>query len=541
MKKILAIVASCIALYFTADTAAQPGSIVPGGVRGHAGQQFVDIAAGSDRGLASALQPDGKLVIVGSCNGMDDRDFCIVRLNTLLRFDVDFDGSPGTGSNGALIIRVGQFNDTATAVAIQPDGKIVIGGTCDDGNEITPTTDFCFVRLLPGGALDPDFDGNGIAQFSMSAGNDQLRSIAVQPDGKIVALGTCSTGGQGFSFCITRLMPNGALDGSFVGPGVIAANGKFLFRLTNELDPEEDASAVLLQPDGKIVSVGTCKNTGSSRDFCAARMNTNGGWDTSFVGPNNSASGRFSIAINSSGNLDDYAFAAVLQPDAKLLIAGACGAVSASDMCLARLQPNGNLDPQFQSPINSETGKFAFPVGAGADAARAVTLQSDGKLIVAGRCHGALGVDDFCVVRLHTDGAFDQTFDGGDALAPGNGKVLIAMTANGDVAYGVHTRYSGDVGNHVLAGNCNTPTVGTTDEFCAVELLGGAYGATYCSLDIDGNGAYEAAVDGLIAARIALGFRGDAVIDGLAFVNAPRANWIDIRNFLSAQCNLKTE
>jgi uncharacterized delta-60 repeat protein len=546
MKKLLLLTALFAAVFANALVVAQPGSVVPGGARGHAGKQFVDIATGNDRGQASALQPDGKLVVVGSCNGVDDRDFCIVRLNNLLRFDVEFDGSPGTGSNGVLVIRVGALNDSATAVAIQPDGKIVVGGTCDDGNETTPTTDFCFVRLLPGGALDLDFDGiagtgNGIVRLSMSTGNDQLRSIAVQPDGKIVALGTCSTGGQAFSFCIARLMPNGTLDTSFTGPGVIAAGGKFLFRVTNEIDPEEDASAVLLQPDGKIVSVGTCKNAGAGRDFCVARFTPSGSWDSSFVGPNNNASGYFSISIQSAGNLDDYAYAAVLQPDAKILIAGACGAVATSDMCVARIQVNGNLDLQFQSPVNGDNGKFAFPVGTGADVARAVTLQTDGKLIFAGRCQSLLGTDDMCLVRLHADGAFDATFDGGDALAPGNGKVFIAMTANGDVAYDAHLRYSGENGNIVIAGTCNNTVSGNSEEFCAAELIGGAHGAMRCSLDIDGNGAYEAATDGVIAARIALGFRGVGVIDGLSFVNAPRSSWAEIRDFLSSQCGLSIE
>jgi uncharacterized delta-60 repeat protein len=531
-----------LAVVSSAHVAAQPGSVFPSTPRGHAGKAFIDIGGTSDFSYASALQRDGYLVQVGACTVLDDTDFCVTRYDNRLRRDASF----GIG-DGTRVIQIGQGNDTARAVAIAADGKIVIGGTCQSDPENNPnTTRFCVARLLPNGDLDPTFDGpnaagngtgNGNGKFFVQIGSviDSLSSLVIQPDGAIVLLGSCiDNAGSRYVFCTARLNHDGSFDGTFDGPIAPSANGRFLLELTLPSSGDHYGQALAVQPNGSIVVAGVCRN-GSNDDFCVGRLTPDGQWDLNFDGPSNTGNGRFLLPISAHGTLRDAAYAVVVQPDGKIVLAGQCRGPAQDDFCLARLNGDGTLDPQFAEPAGTIEGSFRFAIGTGASIARAITLQGDGKLLVAGQCAGSGGDTAFCIVRLHADGAYDRSFDGGDALNPGNGQLTIPMTAGTDLAHSVHVRENGDI---LLAGYCNG-FVAT--DFCATELVGGFHGAMRCSLDIDGNGSYEAATDGVIAARIALGFRGVGVIDGLSFVNAPRSSWAEIRDFLSSQCGLSIE
>ncbi len=517
---------------------AQPGSVVPSSVHGHAGKAFVDFGSANDYGFGSALQPDGKLVQVGRCPGMDDADFCIVRLDRSLRLDPSFVGPTGL-AGGQFILRIGAGDDGARAVAIQPDGKIVVLGTCQLDPENDPNKYvFCLARLLANGALDPSFDGpsgngNGLFLLPIGLHNDSAAALAVQPDGKIVVLGTCidDTNSE-YVFCLARLNENGSLDTNFDGPQVTPGNGKFLLPITPFIGQSDTAYTLALQADGKILVAGDCNN-GTDRDFCVARLTANGAWDSSFVGPSNSANGRFLLPISITGTRNDYAHTMLLQPDGKIVLAGQCRGSTYDEFCLARLNADGSLDPDFVQPNGSEEGKFQFPVGSGNATARAVTIQLDGKLLIAGTCVNASANFLFCAVRLHADGAFDATFDGDDGLNPGNGRVLIDMSVNTDALWGVHLRPGGTM---VLAGYCDSASA---TDFCSVELEGGAFGAMQCSLDIDGSGSTDATVDGLVAMRIALGFSGSAVTAGINFpATASRNTWSAIRLYLASQCGL---
>jgi uncharacterized delta-60 repeat protein len=522
-----------VAMCSTATFAQVPGSVLPSTPRGHAGKAFVDMAGNADVPYASALQADGKLVQVGECDGIDDKDFCVLRYDARLRFDVSFDG------DGKAFFQIGQGNDSARAVDVAADGKIVVGGTCRSNPEVNLDQQFCLLRLLPDGSLDATFDGpagNGNGKFFLSFGaghtNDAIVDIKIQSDGKIVLLGTCADSVEGrFVFCMARLNDNGTFDDSFDGPNVAQGNGSFMLKLTSSTN--HYAQALAIDPDGFIVAVGYCSN-GVNDDFCIARLTANGGWDSALVGPGNDANGRFlrNISTN-SGNALDRAFAVTLQPDQKILIAGQCRGPTQDDFCLLRLNRDGTLDPKFVEPFGSNQGGFRFEVGSSASIARSVTLQDDGKLLVAGQCAASDGNTAFCVVRLHADGAYDRTFDGDDTLNPGNGRVVVPMTATTDLAQGVHLRPNGDI---VLAGYCNG--FAATD-FCATELHGGRHGAMRCTLNLDQINVAEAASDGLIAVRVALGFRGAEVIAGIASLVAE--DWPNVRDYLFNQCGILIE
>jgi uncharacterized delta-60 repeat protein len=166
-----------------------------------------------------------------------------------------------------------------------------------------------------------------------------------------------------------------------------------------------------LQPDGKIVIAGFCDT--SNYDFCVVRLNADGSLDPSFDGPLGNGNGKFLMQI---GEGNDHANAIVLQPDGKIVLAGYCANGSTDDFCLARLHTDGTFDSSFDGPNGNGNGKFLLAMGTGDNAATAVALQPDGKIVVAGACSAR-----FCVARLNGGpfGAKNCSFD-----VDGDGKVL---------------------------------------------------------------------------------------------------------------------
>jgi uncharacterized delta-60 repeat protein len=214
------------------------------------GKVITAIGTSNDVANALAVQPDGKIVVAGYCSNGSNYDFCLARYLPTGALDTSFN------STGKVITAIGSNSDYANALALQPDGKIVVAGYCYNGS----TNDFCLARYLASGALDPSFNTSGKVVTAIGSGYDYPNALALQPDGKIVAAGTCSNGSNS-DFCLARYLPTGALDTSFSTTGkVITAIGS----------GNDQASAVALQPDGKIVAAGYCSN-GSNNDFCLAR------------------------------------------------------------------------------------------------------------------------------------------------------------------------------------------------------------------------------------------------------------------------------
>jgi uncharacterized delta-60 repeat protein len=368
----------------------------------------LSVGAGDDRLNAMAVQSDGKMVLVGSCSNGVNSDFCVARLNVDGTLDTSFDGP--SGGNGKFLLPMGTDDDLARAVAIQPDDKIVIAGACASAGG---RLNFCVARLHPDGTPDssfvgPDGTANGAFLLSISSAqySDSARSITLQTDGKIVVVGSCGGSTGPLYFCLARFNANGSLDGSFNGPGT-PGNGKFL--LPNNVAFSEYGNDVAVQSDGKIVIVGQCTNVNapSLSTFCLARLNADGSFDTSFDGPGGApGNGKFALSISGSY---DSGTALALQPDGKIVVVGSCGASPA--FCLARLNSDGSLDTRFDGPNGVANGKFLLTKSATTESAYAVALQSDGKIVLAGVCTTA-SVEAFCVARLNADGSLDASFDG---------------------------------------------------------------------------------------------------------------------------------
>ena len=490
------------------------------------GKVILPIGLTIDQANATVVQPDGKIVLAGSCRDINGvQVFCAARLNADGTLDGSFVGPSGTG-NGKFLLPVGARNGAyATAIALQSNGKIVLAGYCQDvvGNY----DDFCAARLNSDGTLDTTFGaGTGKVALPIGVGYDQASGVALQSDNKIVLAGTCfDTTFSNADFCVARLNVDGTLDASFVGPSG-TGGGKFELPIGTS---DDKLNGVAVQAsDGKIVMFGTCNN-GSPTDFCVARLNTNGSLDTSFVGPSGTGNGKFLLPI---GKTYDYGAAIAIQTDGKIVLAGYCQGDTGVDFCAARLNVNGAFDANFVGPSGTVDGKFLLPIGTNGDYATSIALQLDGKILVAGYCE-APNLESFCVVRLNGDGTRDTSFVGTAAT----GKVLLPIGAYRNYATAVALQSDGKL---VMAGFCaNNPANSSDVDFCVGRLHGGPNGIAGCSLDIDGDGLTTATVDGLIATRVMLGLRGPTVIAGINFsVNAKRNSWPAISQYLVSQCGL---
>ena len=160
-----------------------------------------------DLANALALQSDGKTVVAGQCNGPLNQDFCVVRLNT--------DGTIDTTFNfvGSVVTPIGSLDDRASAVVVQPDSKIVAVGSCIRAN----TSDMCAVRYMANGALDLSFSGTGKVILNTPNGSGAT-SVSLQYDGKILVGGWC---GPSIAFCVVRYTSDGQLDNSFGSSGQV--------------------------------------------------------------------------------------------------------------------------------------------------------------------------------------------------------------------------------------------------------------------------------------------------------------------------------
>lgn len=149
--------------------------------------------------------------------------------------------------------------DAFYSVIVQPDGKIVAVGYAyiGAGNDA-----LAVVRYLSNGSLDASFGTGGIVLIDVSAGADSLRSVILQPDGKIIAAGTADAGSAGADMVVVRLHPGGALDTSFGGTGAV---------LIDIYGSTDYGSRVLLQSDGAILVAGTASN-GADNDAAIVRL-----------------------------------------------------------------------------------------------------------------------------------------------------------------------------------------------------------------------------------------------------------------------------
>jgi len=339
-----------------------------------------DIGAGFDGGgvYSLALQPDDKILVGGEFTDFDGSSANrLVRLNPDGTLDSGFDIGAG-------------FNDGVLAIALQPDGGILVGGSFSefDGSSANRP-----VRLNPDGTLDTGFGiGDGF--------DGEVFSIAVQPDGGILAGGRFTEFDGNPANSLARLNADGTLDTGFdMSNGFTGSRGASI-------------DSIVLQPDGKILVGGSFTGFNGNTANYLVRLNADGTLDSGF---------------DMSTGFNDRVRSIALQPDGGILVGGDFTEFDGNEVnCLARLNAGGTIDTGFVTVTDFN------------DSVSSLALQSDGKILVGGYFNSNLEEGAQYLVRLNADGTLDSGFDIGTsfdsavqslALQP-NGKILVGGDFN---------------------------------------------------------------------------------------------------------------
>lgn len=344
-----------------------------------------------------AIQSDGKIVLAGAV----ESSFALARYRRDGTLDTSF------GDGGVVITSFPNESGSAVGVAIQGDGKIVVTGRVSD--------DLAIARYLEGGGLDSSLGGSGVVRTSFTHASASGSAILIQPDGRIVVAGWA-----GREFVVARFRTNGALDRRFSGDG----------RVRTDAGAGKDyAIDLALQSDRNLVVVGKAGYAG----FALVRYRRDGELDRSF-GEGGKVRTTFGENTRASAN------AVAIQENGKIVAAGWAGR-NFVKAALARYEADGSLDSTF-----SADGVRWTNFGRNAEAAEAVAIQPNGRIVIAGM---ATYYERFALARYMPDGSLDTSFGvnglvqtrfaGGFEVAWGialepNGKIVAGGEAGGDFA-----------------------------------------------------------------------------------------------------------
>ncbi|MGL5005019.1 MAG: hypothetical protein ACRDAM_18930, partial [Casimicrobium sp.] len=282
-----------------------------------------------------------------------------------------------SGRLGYVALENADYSGGRGRLAMLSYGWTVAANYC---YRITPTrtiTDVCVSRVNDSGEVDANFGTGSVGRVALLNESFNAYGVIAQTDNKVLVLGDCggfaNTINRG---CVGRLNENGTLDTSFGASG--STPGIVSVPFSSESNDNGYFRNAIQQPDGKIVLTGRCTVGGPAGGrFCAARLNYNGTLDTSF------GTGGKSIVnlIVVAQTLD-----AALQPDGKILVSGTCPNGNIELPCIARLDTNGQPDPGFDSDSGNANGVFALTELGNYASNRAMSLQQDGKIVLAGSC-----------------------------------------------------------------------------------------------------------------------------------------------------------
>lgn len=356
-------------------------------------------------GYSFAIQPDGKIVLVGDVVRNNQQDeFALVRINTDGTLDTSF------GTNGVVIAMLGSNSDSISKVRIQPDGKILLAGV---SWAVGSASNIMLVRYNSNGTLDTTFNSTGYVTYNVSGESEEYAGdIALQPDGKIVVVGdsrpSFSAPGK---ILVMRFNADGTLDTTFDGDGVLLIT-----------TPAGGAAGqIIVLSDGKLLVTGY-RNDGAKPNFLLMRLNSDGTSDTSF-----GTGGSTTTSVSSDPN---YISSTDRQSDGKIVVVGS--------NYLARYSADGILDTSFGTNgktlvpsvyetnfirvttgdkiLVSSRGAYRFTANGALDThfnnggarymgiinltcfSSAIEIQTDGKLLIGGSCGGS--VSSFTVVRF---------------------------------------------------------------------------------------------------------------------------------------------
>jgi uncharacterized delta-60 repeat protein len=368
---------------------------------GVGGKVVTDVSGRYDEIRALAIQGDGRIVVAGVTGTTPRRDFAIARYHSDGRLD------PSFADAGTTVTDFGGGDDVAWAVAVQADGRIVVGGTTDG--------DFALARYSVDGTLDSQFGVGGKVAISLD-GNARVNALTIQADGRIVGVGVAGSA----DFALVRLQANGTLDATFGTGGRV---------LTDFSGGPDTAFAVTLRADGRIVVAGS---TGAypTAQFAVAQYKADGALDPAF-----GSSGKALVSLPR----DARAHALALQADGRVRVGGLINRGSSTGGIVVQLTVDGAVDTSF-----GDRGRVEADFG-GRNFGTALALQSDGRFVVGGS-DDFPPYYDFAIARYDPAGSLDASFNQGTILTEFGGNSWInavAVQQDGDVVAAGYARGPG--------------------------------------------------------------------------------------------------
>ncbi|MEH2203197.1 MAG: DUF4347 domain-containing protein [Nostoc sp.] len=322
------------------------------------------------------------------------------------------------GNGGTVSTKFGN-GGSAYSVAIQPDGKIVAVGYVYMNNNNVSAPDFALARYNPDGSLDTSFGNSGtVTTHVVGTSSDFAYGVTLQSDGKIILAG------YSWGDSTQPNQPDFALT-RYNADGTLDTSfgngGKVITNFGQDFGHN-----VLLQLDGKIILAGYIGN--GNADYILLRYNTDGSLDTSF-GNGGKVNGTKGYAV-------------AIQPDGKIVVGGKDSNGSDIKFALTRYNTDGSLDTSF-----GNSGRVVAAIGTVGQEIHDIAIQPDGKIVAAGEVWKyvdgtSYNQHDLAIARFNTDGTFDANFgDGGKVITPlstntsdhanslsiqSNGKIVVA-------------------------------------------------------------------------------------------------------------------
>jgi|GEM_PF-3215367 len=457
------------------------------------------------------LLPSGKIMIAGTYYPFGGpSNFCLMQLNSDGTIDSTF------GNSGVITLQAPlpvESNGPSVDVSVLSDGKMLLSGSCRI-NGLTPAQNevkFCISRVYADGSLDTTFGNAGFHIVSGGAMFNFLSTTTYSTTG-IYLTGSCSDDLYGYptsSFCVTRVTLEGVTDSSWGAQGWARAQ---LLGL-----PITAANELVLGADGNATVTAHCGASEVSTLGCLVRL---------------SAAGMFDPAFGNGGVLIDSAsypvsrFSSITQSldGRSFFVAGACGeSIQANSPCVWKIFGDGTTDAGFGT---GGTVQISFPQSTTAYGRRSVHQQSNGRLVFAGTCLNATG-QDACLAKLVTEHSYFDLDDDSLAQVESDGvlflRYLIGFRGPGLTADAVGPYAKRNASANIASYLSTTSPIHPN---CGADIVGAPGGA-------------NAMLDGIVLMRVMFGLTGEAVTNGINFpLGTMRTTWSDIKSHLSTDCGM---
>jgi uncharacterized delta-60 repeat protein len=383
---------------------------------GGSGFVYKDLTAfGGQTAMAVEVQPDGKIVVAAQVNSPSTGwDFAVLRYNVDGSLDTSF-GDPDPFNPplrlGYTVTALTVVSDWAKAMLLQPDGKIVVGGSANYSN------DMAAARYNVDGTLDSSFGSGGIVRVSFGRNvGAEANDVGQQSDGKLLLLGRANN-----QVGLARLNANGSLDSSFGSGGKLTVNASGVKNGSgNGLGLAFQRVPAVTGEERMVVGGLSKTSSNDNSDWTLMRLRPDGSTDTSF--------GTGGIVKTAFSGLDDQLKKLKVDSSNRIVAVGIinlnspCGNY-VGDSALVRYTQDGGLDGSFSG------GKQIVDVYGGIDSFKGLSFQADGKILIDGDSYSS-GIDQrvlhLSLIRFNADGSRDASFG-----LLGNGVVTLDVTAYG--------------------------------------------------------------------------------------------------------------